>query len=129
MDPELSLYELKDLLVSNRALFATQLTFYVSLISAYLVAAYLVGRKLTSLQIIVLTVIYSLTILGALASMMATLLDAYLLMLSMWDNYPEHAFPYKPSGNGLWIVGGIFFAGFIMSLVFMLNVRRLKTDV
>jgi hypothetical protein len=37
MNEAISLYEYRDLLISSRSLFSSQLTFYESLISAYLV--------------------------------------------------------------------------------------------
>ena len=124
---ETSYYEYRDLILSATDTITGQYTFYVSLVSAFLVVTYVVGKQLTRFQVTVLTLIYSLMALQSIGGLLYASDQHVEFLQQAKQAYPE-LIDYEGGGSlGVAVAGSSLFAGFLMSLLFMWLIRRRRT--
>jgi len=127
---EMTLYEYRELLNSVNANFIDGFQFYVSLISAYLLAAYFVGKRLTRFQALAMSVLYAFAASGSAVYTAYMNYQAAVLAAEMFATYGvalAGVTDAAGSASGAIINGALFHAGIILSLVFMWSNRRTKT--
>ena len=76
-----SLYEYRDLLLSNEGLYVQYIALYLTLLSGYLAVAFLVARKLTIFQITLISLLYFVVMIGVV-TLIARVVMRELLMQS-----------------------------------------------
>ena len=123
-------YEYLDLAHSGAANASTSLAFGFSLLCAYLFVAYLVGSKLTTSQVIALTVIYMVSYLlntAAHLSATAEVLELTELALELSPNLNVASFTVA-FGGAVYIASFVRLSIFVISLWFMWDVRHPKKE-
>ena len=124
---ETSYYEYRDLILSATNTIVAQYAFYVSLVCAYLAATYFVGKKLTGIQAAVLTLVYLLVTLSAIAGISSSLDQYFHFITQVREAYPDLVeIPGTPPATDF-IVFAVLFPGLLMSMLFMWLVRRRKS--
>ena len=104
----------------------TAMALYVSILSGYLVIAYVAGRKLSRLQVRVVSTLFA-----------TTALYVTFILTVWWQRALEFALEAKAlnpnrivtnSQFGVYGTGLLFCMGILAALYFMWDVRRTKTD-
>jgi len=122
---DISLYEYRDLLISNESLYVQYQAFYASLLTAYLAAAYLIGRKLTRFQVWAISILYVITMLSISGRIAIAVYTGSSFRHEMYDEFGEVFGAYPLTGlQPVWSNFALFSAGIILSLFYMWNARR-----
>jgi hypothetical protein len=104
----------------------TAMALYLSILSGYLIIAYIVGRKLSRVQVIILSTMFF------FASAFCT-----LVLTTWWQRALEFAHEARAinperivsnSQEGVYTVAVLFSVGILASLYFMWNVRHSNPD-
>ena len=109
---KIELAELALMLHSTRL---EQVSVLIAMVSGYLVTAYLVANKLTLFQLIAITLIYSLMVLITILGYIGLWSQANAL--SLHQSGEDRIMLYS-------MISATFFAGYLLSLVFMWHSRR-----
>lgn len=119
-------YEYLDLALSSQANSISLLSFGFALLSAYLIVAYVVGSKLTLIQVLAITLIYTFAVFFNLAAQVVAIIEStnYRLVANgMTDEINLRHFP-----NVAYLIIFIRVTIYLISLWFMWDVRRPKTE-
>tara|TARA_R110002111_G_scaffold209492_1_gene273428 strand:- start:98 stop:505 length:408 start_codon:yes stop_codon:yes gene_type:complete len=107
----------------------------VSILFAYLLAMYFAGKRLTTFQLVSVTVIYSIFLVFPVLATTGGLLSLVAINTEFLREYSGLAATHRaPEAvatlNVIRIVMlGVFFFAYVLSILFMLSVRRDKHDV
>lgn len=126
-------YEIADLaaaqfdrLVVMLDVLGTHLSIYLTIISGYLIVAYMVGKKLSRLQVSLISILYfaaalfEALLMVAISSSMIGIIE-YLVSV---DDRIDDSFVQSLGGQGLGLT--VLIAALLLPLWFMWNIRREK---
>ena len=117
--------EILEVITNWLELSAIELSVYLTLVSAYLVVAYIAAEKLTSLQLTIVNILYT-----VMASMTG-FTSAYYYARAI--SFQEELLELRPNEliistsvlkMSIWIYGAVLFAGISASVYFMIASRR-----
>lgn len=119
-------YEYLDLAQSGQANSISLLGFGFTIVCGYLLVAYTVGLKLTTLQVVAITFIYTTTIFFNLGAQLSNLTEANEFKKLADEMLVEQTFRSYP--NAVLIIMFIRCSIYFVSLWFMWDVRHPKTE-
>ncbi len=118
-----------ELIQSTRADVASFVMNFMTLLFAFLTMAYLVGKKLSALQIVVVSILYLFLSYYLLSSIYITYDVMYSLMAEFIESYPEignrH---YGGRGKGRDQISIMLAVCWVLSVVFLINVKTSKNE-
>jgi hypothetical protein len=123
----LSLYEYRDLLLSNEGLYVQYIALYLTLLSGYLAVAYLVARKLTRFQLTLISLLYFVVMTGVVGMIVRVVLRELVIHSQIASAYGLDALegPLPENLATPAIANAIVFGiGVLASLIYMWNARR-----
>ena len=110
---------------------ANHISIYLTRLFAYLTVAYLAGKKLTRLQLVIVTFIF----IAASAREVSIIASCGVLIRAKMEHFAEVysgavAAPavVAIAGGSLWLTIILWATGIVAALVFMWSVRRSKTE-
>jgi hypothetical protein len=103
----------------------TAFSIYITFTLAYLVASYHTGSKLSSFQIVTVSILY---IFAALSSMLSLINSVLIFGQALEMTTMSSITPF--AGGKFWAIGmtSLMTSGILVSLVFMWSVRHPKTE-
>ena len=119
-------YEYLDLAQSGLANSISLLTFGFSVLCGYLLVAFLLGSKLTTFQVVAITVIYTVTVFFNLAAQLLSMMEIAEFQRLAVEIQAEQTIRYYP--NALFGVIFIRCAMYFASLWFMWSIRHPKSE-
>ena len=93
---------------------------FVTVLFAYIVCAYLVGRKITALQSVGLTLVYSIFSLLTILGIFSNIAEFYQVVLQ----YPEYSSGHDSVRLYLYGGPGSLFVAWLLSVIYMIGENR-----
>jgi hypothetical protein len=117
-------YEYLDLANSATANNISLLTFGFTVITAYLLVAYFIGSKLTTIQVVAITVLYTIALLINITAQIDALSDAMEYKRLASEIAADVEFRLRP--NAHYFIIAVRSLTYVISLWFMWNMRHPK---
>lgn len=124
----MSEYEYLDLISTLRQESVTHQMAFFTIWSAFIVLIYFVGRKLSTLYVVPLTIIYTAFVVVTAFGFQVAMQNQYAVIGSYLAAHPSSALVQQEAINVRLIILGVDVVGWVMSILFLIHRRRVFGD-